>query len=285
MAGGLARTGLAYADLVGAEAAQVFVTNPKGWAPAAGDPRQDDAFREECARRGLPVFVHAPYLVNLGAPDPGNLDRSVAAVRHALCRAARIGARGVVVHAGSAVAGARREPALGQVRERLLPLLDELATWKVPGGPPRLLIEPSAGSGQALAATVAELGDYLDRLDRHPMVGVTIDTCHLFAAGHDLARRGGMTATLDELATAVGADRLDLIHANDSADACGSRRDRHAGIGRGRIGLAAFRALLRHPVTRGVPVVVETPADDPADHARDVATLKGLRRGAEPPGR
>ena len=268
--GGLVKA-LAYAEEIGAAAVQVFVSNPRGWAPSAGDPARDEEFAALCAERSLPSFVHAPYLVNFGSPTEATLRKSVDAVHHALHRAAAIGARGVVVHAGSAVAGAHREEALAQLREHLLPVLDSL---DVAG--PRLLIEPTAGGGQALAATVQDLAPYFDRLDSHEMLGVCLDTCHAFAAGHDLAAPGGMKRTLDALVRAVGRGRLKLVHANDSKDPLGSSRDRHEAIGLGRIGKDPFVELFRHPATRDVPVVVETPGDA-LSHRRDVELLCSLR--------
>ena len=110
------------------------------------------------------------------------------------------------------------------------------------------------------------------------MVGVCFDTCHAWAAGHDLSAPGGMTAALDELVAAVGPGRLALVHANDSKDACGSKRDRHENLGAGTLGTAAFGELLAHPAVHGVPVLVETPSEGGAGtgHARDIATLTAL---------
>ena len=272
VSGGLSK-GLAYAREIGAQAVQVFVSNPRGWAPSAGDPRQDEAFRSSCQDGGIPVFVHAPYLVNFGSPTEATLRRSVDAVRHAMTRGAAIGARGVVVHAGSAVAGAHRDDAMRQLREHLLPLLDAAD----PDGP-RLLVEPTAGGGQALCATVQELEPWFAQLDGHPMLGVCLDTCHAFAAGHDLASPGGTKKTLDALVKAVGRGRLGLVHANDSKDPLGSGRDRHEAIGAGHIGKDPFAELFRHPATRGVPVVVETPGDA-STHRQDLELLTSLRDG------
>ena len=271
--GGLATGGLASADAVGARAVQVFVGNPRGWRPSVGDPRQDAAFTAGCAERGVPSFVHAPFLVNVGSPSEATVEQSVATIAHTLARGARLGCAGVVVHAGSAVGADRYEAALAQLRERLLPVLDGL-----PDGGPRLLVEPTAGGGRSLAATVQDLGPYLAALDDHPAVGVCFDTCHAWAAGHDLAAPGGMTATLDALVDTVGSGRLGLVHANDSLDACGSTRDRHTTIGAGAIGTAPFAELLGHPAVAGVPVVVETPGAD-GGHARDIALLTALRDG------
>ena len=273
--GGLARGGLSYTDAVGAEAVQVFVGNPRGWKRSPGDPAQDAAFTAGCAERGIPSFVHTPYLVNVGSRTEETVERSIATIAHDLRRGAELGVRGVVVHAGSAVGEDRYETALAQLHERLLPVLDRL-----PDDGPRLLIEPTAGGGKALAATVEELAPYFAALENHPLVGVCFDTCHAWAAGHDLSVPGGMTATLDALAAAVGPGRLGLVHANDSLDECGSKRDRHTTIGEGSIGVAPFAELLAHPSVAGVPMVVETPSEldgSPSDgHKRDIALLCSL---------
>ncbi|MDQ1487067.1 MAG: deoxyribonuclease [Actinomycetota bacterium] len=271
VAGGLASGGFAYARDVGAEAVQVFLSNPRGWARTSGDPRQDDEFRTGCATAKMPTFVHAAYLVNLGSPTPATLENSVLSLRHALMRGCAIGARGVVVHAGSAVTASSKPAAMAQLREHVLPLLDE-----IPDDGPDLLIEATAGSGQSLAATVEELGPYMRALDDHPRLGVCLDTCHAFAAGHDLATPGGVRSTLNALVRAVGRGRLKLIHVNDSKDARGSNRDNHERIGKGRIGIEPFAELFRHPATRGVPLLLETPGKAP-EHREDLALMKTLR--------
>jgi deoxyribonuclease IV len=274
VARGLAKAGLSYVDSTDAGAVQVYVSNSRGWALHEGDPEQDTAFRTGCERRDVAVYVHASLLVNLGSPTPATVERSVASLDHALRRGRAIGARAVVFHAGSAVDAAHEDAALRQVREALLPLLDAAA--KVDG--PRLLVEPSAGGGRCLASRVEDLALYLDAAERHPWLGVCFDTCHAWAAGHDLATPGGMTGTLDRLVAAVGPDRLQLVHANDAKDGCGSARDRHESVGTGMIGRAAFAELLAHPAVAGVPVIVETPNDDGTGHPADIARLRRLSR-------
>jgi deoxyribonuclease-4 len=276
-AGGLARAGLSYIDRCGATAVQVYVSNPRGWALRDGSPDQDAAFREGCEQRGVSVYVHSCLLVNLGSPTPATVHRSVECLRHALDRARAIGALGVVFHAGSAVDEAHRPHALRQVREALLPVLDDAADG------PRLLVEPSAGGRQCLAKRVEDLEPYFDAVDGHPALGVCFDSCHAWAAGHDLAAPGGVTATLDMLVSSVGSDRLRLVHANDSKDPCGSGRDRHVNVGSGHIGSAAFASMLAHPALAGVPVIVETPNDTNLGHAADIALLRELAAGPSEP--
>ncbi|GAA1987978.1 deoxyribonuclease IV [Nocardiopsis rhodophaea] len=269
VSGGLAKRGLAYTAEIGAETIQVFVTNPRGWATADGDPAEDARLRE---RDDLPVFIHAPYLINLGAPDAKVADKSVASLEHALRRGAQTGARGVVVHTGSAVKGTRAE-GLERMRSRLLPLLERLGDEAPP-----VLLEPMAGQGQVLCATVDDLVGYLDALDWHPQAAVCLDTAHVFAAGHNVATREGMRDMLDRFGEVVGAERLRLIHANDSKEPCGSNKDRHENIGAGHIGAEPFGELFRHPVSAGVPITLETPGPE-GPHAADVRTLKTLREG------
>jgi deoxyribonuclease-4 len=269
--GALASRGLAYAREVGAEAVQVFVSNPRGWARADVDPAVDEAFRVGCAEARLPVFVHAAYLVNLASPTETTRERSIVSLQHALARGRRIGARGVVVHAGSAVDTGARTGGLKLLREALLPMLEAVGD-----DAPLVLIEPTAGGGEPLAATVEDLGPLFLALDEHPRLGVCLDTCHAFAAGHDVAVPGGIRRLLNEVVRTVGRGRLRLVHANDSRDRLGSKRDRHANIGAGCIGAEPFAELFRHPATSGVPVIVETPGGA-AGHQADIAALKSLR--------
>jgi deoxyribonuclease-4 len=272
VAGGLRRA-IPYATKVGAEVVQVFLANPRAWATPPDDPDGDAAFAAECE---FPVFVHMPYLVNFGSPTAATLDRSRDALEFSLRRAAAVRARGVVLHAGHAVLGNRWDVAVKQVRELVLPVLDA-----VPDAP-RLLIEPTAGGKGALASDAASLGAYLDFLGRDERIGVCLDTCHMHAAGHDLSTPASFAAALRAYGRAAGRGGIGLIHVNDSRDPLGSKRDRHAGLGLGTIGRAAFAALFTTPATRRVPMVVET-VD--TGHLRDIATLKELRAAGVVPTR
>lgn len=249
---GLVSGALGLADQIEAETIQVFIGNPRGWALSHGDAVIDAEFAEICARDSRRVFVHTPYLVNLGSPVPSTYAKSIASVAHNLIRGRRIGAEGVVVHTGSCVTEGAYDNALRQLREGLLPMLDDL------GEGPDLLLEPTAGQGRSLCAGVDDLEPYLEALDHHPRVGICLDTCHVFAAGAPLDEPGGTKRTLDRLAQ-IAPGRLRLVHANDSMDPRGSLRDRHQQIGQGHIGTDAFTELMMHPSTAGVPLIAETP--------------------------
>jgi deoxyribonuclease-4 len=280
---GLVAGALASADELGCETLQVFVGNPRGWALTAGKPAEDAAFRDAVGERGLRVFIHSPYLVNLGSPTAATYERSVASVAHNLRRAVEIGAEGVVVHTGSFVdpsddpaeSAERYAAALRQVREGLLPVLEAVSSEDAPW----LLLEPTAGQGRSLCAGVDDLEPYLAALDRHPRAGICLDTCHVFAAGAPLDEPGGTTATVDRIVEIGGPGRLRLVHANDSMDVRGAFKDRHERIGAGHIGTGAFEELFAHPATAGVPFVLETPGSRDVDNA-DIALLKHLRASA-----
>jgi deoxyribonuclease-4 len=159
---------------------------------------------------------------------------------------------------------------MAQLREHVRRVLDA-----VPDAP-LLLIEPMA-SDASLASDAGSLGDYLDVLGRDERIGVCLDTCHMHAAGHDLSTPASFAAALRAYGRAAGRRAIGLIHVNDSRDPAGSKRDRHESLGRGTIGTDAFGALFRTPVSRRVPMVVET---NDVGHAADMATLKSLRAAA-----
>lgn len=272
--GGLAKVGLPYAREIGAEVVQVFVSNPRGWALGTGDPAQDAAFRDGCGESNVAVYVHAPYLINFGSPTPATLAKSAECLRHSLRRGREIGARGVVVHAGCETAGHGYDNAMAAVREHLRPIVGDLRD-----DDPDVLVELTAGGRGSLCATPDALPPYLDALEGHPKVGVCVDTCHAMAAGHDVSAPGGLRSFLAGVVKHAGRGRLRLVHANDSKDPVGSARDRHEVLGKGTIGLDAFRELFVNPAMKGVPVVMETPGVV-AEHRRDVLALKSLRAEA-----
>jgi deoxyribonuclease IV len=284
VAGGLERA-VGKATAVGCESLQVFVSNARGWAPPPVDPAADERFRADLEGAGLgPLFVHAPYLVNFASASPVTRERSREVVTATLTKAAAIGAAGVVVHAGAALASGRAA-GLATTREALLPLADAIATRPGPGTPaagpwtatagPDLVLELTAGSRGALAARFEEMAELLATCEHHPRLKVCMDTCHAQAAGYDLGDPAGAAKALDELFTTLG-DRVVLVHANDSRDPVGAGRDRHCPIGTGTIGDQGFAAILAHPGLAALPVITET-TGDPDQMATDLARLKRLR--------
>ena len=269
--GGMAKRSIAYAELTGAEVIQVFASNPRSWAMPESNPVADEEFRSKAAALDILTYVHAPFLINLGSPTVGTYENSVASTAYSLKRGAEIGALGVVIHTGSAVDVNNVENAWKQIHEGMMPVLNALGD-----DAPMLLLEPTAGQGQSLVKKLDDLTNYLKALEYHPKVGICLDTCHVFAAGHDIAKKGGMTETIDLLIEIAGAERFQLVHANDSMDVCGALKDRHQNIGEGHIGLAAFQEMLDHPVMKNVPMVLETPGMEP-EHGKEIEMLKKMR--------
>ena len=276
VAGGLGRA-VGNARDAGCESLQVFVSNARGWAHPLLDPPADERFRADLAEAGLgPLFVHAPYLVNFASASPVTRERSREVVAATLAKAASIGAAGVVVHAGQALASGRAA-GLATTRESLLPLADA-----GPGPGPDLVLELTAGTRGALAARFEEMAELLAACDHHPRLKVCMDTCHAQAAGYDLSDPIGVSKALDELFATLG-DRVVLVHANDSRDPVGAGRDRHCPIGTGTIGDQGFAAILAHPGLATLPVITET-TGDPAQMAADLTRLNRLRVGGGRPG-
>jgi deoxyribonuclease IV len=248
---------------------QLFTKQPNRWKERDVDEAEAVAFRDAIARHGVrTTAAHDSYLINLATPDPALLDRSLDSFTAELRRCEALGLDFLVSHPGNATDG---DPDRG-IRQNADAIADALDA--VPGTV-RVLLEGTAGTGTALGSSFHELATLVERIgQRQPdRIGVCLDSCHCWAAGHDLHDLDGV---LDAFRDTVGLERLHLLHLNDSATPFGSRRDRHAEIGEGSIGDAGFRAIMNHPDLRTVPKVIETPKGDDAV-ATDRANLARLR--------
>ena len=267
----MAKRSIQYATTIKAEAIQVFASNPRGWAMPDSNPEADEAFRKKAVELDIETYVHAPFLINLGSPTEATYKNSVASTAYSLKRGREIGALGVVIHTGSAVDETHVSKAWKQIKNGVMPVLEKLSD-----DDPWLLLEPTAGQGQSLVKKLDDLVNYFEALEWHPKVGVCLDTCHVFAAGHDIKSKGGMKATINLLVEIADKKRIQLIHANDSMDVLGSLKDRHANLGEGEIGTKPFEELLAHPAVVNAPLILETPGEEP-EHGREVALLKKMR--------
>jgi deoxyribonuclease-4 len=269
--GGMATRSIEYALTIEAEAIQVFASSPRTWATSTPNPQMDEKFREKTTEHDIEPYVHASFLINLGSPSQSTYENSLSATAYSLKRGREIGAKGVVVHTGSAVDESHVVNAWKQIHEGVMPILNNLKD-----DDPWLLLEPTAGQGQSLVKKLDDLTKYFEALEWHPKVGVCLDTCHVFAAGHDIKKPGGMKETLDLLVEIVGLERIQLIHANDSMDICGNLKDRHQNLGKGEIGIEPFAELLAHPVVAKAPLILETPGAE-LEHGSEVKLLKSMR--------
>ena len=269
--GGMATRSIEYALTIKAEVIQVFASSPRTWATSTPNPAMDAAFKAKTTEHDIESYVHASFLINLGSPTLSTYENSLSATAYSLKRGREIGAKGVVIHTGSAVDESHVKKAWQQIHEGMMPILNNLKE-----DDPWLLLEPTAGQGKSLVKKLDDLTKYFEALEWHPKVGVCLDTCHVFAAGHDISVKGGMTATIDLLVEIAGIERFQLVHANDSMDVCGALKDRHQNIGEGHIGVDPFKELLSHPAVANAPLILETPGMEP-EHGKEVALLKKLR--------
>jgi len=240
---------------IGADSLQLFTQSPRTWRPTNHDPATFETFRERRAETGMGgVLCHALYLCNLAAPNDDVYEKSVAALRNTMEVGTAIGADGVVFHVGSHL-GSGFEHGL----ERVLPAMEQVLeltsdeTW--------LLMENSAGAGGTIGRSIEELAKLFERLDRHPRLGICLDSCHLYVSGIDVTDAKALDACLDEVDASIGLDRLRALHVNDSAAPLGSNRDRHANIGEGVLG-ERLGVFLGNPRLQKLPAVLETAGPD-----------------------
>ena len=259
---------------VGCGAVQIFLKNQRQWA---GPPLRDEAIRAfATARRrtGIRrVFAHSSYLINLASPDRTAWAQAVDAFTDELERGEALGLSCVVVHPGSHM-GAGLEPGLRRVIGALDQALARTAGYRI-----KIALENTAGGGNSVGRTFAELATMLDGAARPERIGVCIDTCHLFAAGYDLRTDAGYARAMAECEATVGRRHVLAFHLNDARAPFGSGLDRHEHIGRGFLGLSTFRRLLNDRRFARVPKVLETPKEpEPTADLRNLAALRRLRR-------
>lgn len=261
----------------GCEAMQIFSGFNTRWEPRFIEDEEASRFRSEAARLEWPLLSHACYLINLASPDPRLWRRSVEALVLELGRCQNLGIPYVVLHPGAHM-GAGEEQGLQRVGEALSEALRRTDRYEA-----GVLLENTAGQGTNLGYSFAHLGRLLEMVGGDAdleRLGVCIDTCHAFAAGYDLGTRRGYREALEELAHAVGGlQRIRAFHLNDSKRGRGSRIDRHASIGEGRLGRASFARLVNDSRFSDLPAVVETPpeTDGRSSFARNIRMLKKLR--------
>jgi len=242
------------AQEIGCTAMQMFASNPTAWTPPGGGESGCQVFAAAARARDLvPVVLHAPYLINLAAPEQANREKSIALLRWTLQRAALLGASAVVLHPGSHK---------GAGVEAGVDLVATAITHILPATPPEvlLLLENSVGAGHTLGGDFSELAAILQLLSAYSdRLGVCLDTAHLWGAGHDISTHEAALQVLEHVEETIGLQRLQVLHLNDTAKALGSRRDVHTRIGEGVIGEEGLRTLLCDPRLAPMTVLLETP--------------------------
>lgn len=252
---------------IGANTVQLFTSNQKRWESKPITDEQADLFKETLHSMGLSkIMSHDSYLINLGSPKPESLGKSLEAFKEELIRCQKLDLAFLNFHPGAALDSSEEECLDTIVKS--LEKLEDLASK----GSTRLLIETTAGQGSSVGWRFEHLHYLIDRLHKKIPIGVCIDTCHIFSAGYDIRTEKAWEETLEEFNRVVSLKHLYALHVNDSMKPFGSRKDRHAQLGDGEIGIECFKIMMAHPVLREIPKYLETP--DPALWKKEIALLR-----------
>lgn len=280
---GLGLVGVAErAAAIGASALQIFSDNPTAWRRRPDTPPEAEQFRARLGDLGIgPVAIHAAYLVNLAGPDDTLFGKSVEMMRHELEHAPDYGARFVNVHVGSH-RGAGLEAGVRRLVDGLRQITDGLPSGPHDPAAPLVVLENASGGGYSIGATIEELAVVLDAAGAGGLDGrlaICLDAAHLWGAGYDVSSPTAIDALLDDFDRLIGLRRLVMIHLNDSSSGLGSRHDRHAHIGEGKIGREGLAHLLCHPRLDHVAFYLETPGMEDGYDAVNMARLGDLAAG------
>ncbi len=272
IAGGCERA-VAAAHEVGCEALQIFTKNSNQWKATPLTADQAAAFRLAIQQTGIGHTVaHTSYLINLASPDDALWKRSIEALVVEVGRCHDLGIPDLVVHPGAHM-GSGEDAGL----RRIAMAIDELHRQVEDPGV-LLDLETTAGQGTSLGCRFEHLQAILELVEHPDRLGVCVDTCHIFAAGYSLDGQEEYDETIRQLDGIIGINRLRVLHLNDSSRERGSRVDRHAGIGAGKIGLDAFRRIVNDLRFRHLPMILETPKGIENGEDLDTRNLKTLRQ-------
>lgn len=270
------------AESLGMNAVQIFSHNASSWRMKEITDEIAAGFRERFARSSVKfIVIHTMYLLNLASPDEDLYERSIDALIEEIRRAGMLGVNHIVTHIG-AHKGSGVESGLARITSALDRALSSDVARQYPNV--RVLLEDTAGAGTTMGTKFSELGAIIGALPDARRVGVCLDTCHAFAAGYELRTADGLGLTLSQFDSKIGLERLELIHLNDSKFPLGSRRDRHAHIGSGEIGIQGISQVVNHPSLRDLPFILETPKEidgKPGADAVNLSQVRSLRKEKE----
>jgi deoxyribonuclease IV len=257
---------------IGCESIQIFHQSPRMWRPTKYGPDDFAAFREAMDASPVEaVAIHAVYLINCATKDAELRKKSLSSLTHALRIGDEIGAVGVVLHPG-AQKGETLRPSMKRAAKVIAAALKDSDSCP-------LLLEQTAGHRGLLGRDFDQTAALIELAGGGERLGLCLDSCHLFAQGHDVTDADRLAETLDETDEKVGLERLRCVHVNDAAAPLGSCRDRHANLGKGEMGRRGLATFLSEPRFEGLPAMLETPGPDRKGADRkEVQMAKRLRR-------
>ncbi|QEK11781.1 deoxyribonuclease IV [Crassaminicella thermophila] len=249
---------------MGANTFQFFTRNPRGGSAKELDLEDIKKLKKLMEENNFaPILAHAPYTLNMASYKEDTWNFAKRAFADDLKRLEIIPCSLYNFHPGNHT-GKGVEYGI----ERIATVLNEIMTGNEST---MVLLETMSGKGTEIGATFEELRMIIDKVKYSELIGITLDTCHVFSAGYDIVNN--LDGVLEEFDKILGLDRLKAIHLNDSMTELGSRKDRHAGIGEGKIGLEAIINIIHHPVLKDLPFFLETPYDVEG-HQREIELLK-----------
>jgi len=249
---------------------QMFVKNNNQWRGKELSDEDISTYKKLLQESSIgPVVVHDTYLINLCATDKEILRKSRTALKDELDRCERLGVEYLNFHPGSHI-GAGEKEGIKRIAESLNTIHDQTRGYAV-----RSVLETTAGQGTAIGYRFEQLREIIDLVDDAERMAVCVDTCHVFAAGYDIATERGYEKTFEDFDAVIGLGRLAAFHVNDSKREFGSRVDRHEHIGKGAIGKTGFRLLMNDDRFRTVPKILETPKGP--EMKEDVMNMRVLR--------
>lgn len=253
---------------IGATTIQFFTSNQKRWQGRNISEEEIIEFQTCKAATGIDqIMSHDSYLINLGNPDPACVEKSQQAFKEELSRCHLLDLAFLNFHPGACLKSSEEE-----CLDQIVKSLKKIASLAEKGNT-RLLIETTAGQGSCVGYSFEQIGYLIKELHSHLRIGVCIDTCHIFAAGYDIRTKEGWDHTLQQFDEIVGLKHLYALHVNDSMKPLGSRRDRHAPLGQGEIGIESFKVMMTHPLLRELPKYLETP-EGPPGWKKEIALLR-----------
>lgn len=264
------------ATKIGCTAFQIFSRTPRKWAAKALDPKDVETFKNKLAGSRIQqdsVMVHMPYLPNLSGSGEC-YEKSVRTLGGEIVRCSTLGISYLVIHLGSHM-GQGSKAGISQLVAAIKTARQQARNAESTL-PVKILLENSAGQKNSVGSTFADLRLILDALPDSEQYGICLDTCHLFASGHDLRTKDSVDETLADFDNMVGLDRLAFIHLNDSVGDLNSGLDRHDHIGLGSIGKAGLAAFLNHGAIRKLPKIMETPIDARRGDEDNMQTVLGM---------
>ena len=249
---------------------QIFSKNQRQWKSKPLTIEECDRFKENCRKfKIVETVIHDSYLINLGSPDKALLTKSREGFLEEMVRARHLGIEKLIFHPGSHM-GSGEQVGSKRIAESL-----DWARKEFGGGEVHQVLEITAGQGYVLGHSLEQIAKIIGYMEDQKSVGVCLDTCHTYASGYDIKTKKGYEQTMDAFDEAIGLERLEAFHLNDSKNMLGSSIDRHEQIGKGYLGLDGFKNLVNDSRFDKIPMILETPAGDKM-YKRELKLLRSL---------